>query len=82
MPTNPPPSRPHGAATAGPAGLARAEVNSKDKTMNPSPPRAPALGFIFVTLVLLVLGFGIIIPVLPGLVTQFKGGSVSEGSHA
>lgn len=50
--------------------------------MNASPPRAPALGFIFVTLVLLVLGFGIIIPVLPGLVTEFKGGSVAEGSHA
>jgi len=50
--------------------------------MSPSSPRAPALGFIFITLVLLVLGFGIIIPVLPGLVTQFKGGSVSEGSHA
>jgi MFS transporter, DHA1 family, tetracycline resistance protein len=48
----------------------------------PSPGRAPALGFIFVTLVLLVLGFGIIIPVLPGLVTQFEGGSVAEGSNA
>ena len=50
--------------------------------MNAASPRAPALGFIFVTLVLLVLGFGIIIPVLPGLVTQFEGGSVAEGSHA
>ena len=47
-----------------------------------APVRAPALGFIFVTLVLLVLGFGIIIPVLPGLVTQFEGGSVAEGSNA
>ena len=44
--------------------------------------RAPALGFIFVTLVLLVLGFGTIIPVLPGLVTKFAGGSVAAGSHA
>ena len=50
--------------------------------MTASSPRAPALGFIFVTLVLLVLGFGIIIPVLPGLVTQFEGGSVAEGSNA
>jgi DHA1 family tetracycline resistance protein-like MFS transporter len=50
--------------------------------MTTSSPRKPALGFIFVTLVLLVLGFGIIIPVLPGLVTQFSGGSVSAGSHA
>ncbi len=50
--------------------------------MDAHAPRKPALGFVFVTLVLLVLGFGIIIPVLPGLVTQFKGGSVSEGSGA
>ncbi len=48
--------------------------------MDPPTPRKPALGFIFVTLVLLVLGYGIIIPVLPGLVTQFKGGNVAEGS--
>jgi DHA1 family tetracycline resistance protein-like MFS transporter len=53
-----------------------------DPPMNTPSPRKPALGFIFVTLVLLVLGFGIIIPVLPGLVTQFSGGSVSAGSHA
>jgi uncharacterized membrane protein (DUF485 family) len=45
-------------------------------------PRKPALGFIFVTLVLLMLGVGIIIPVLPGLVTQFKGGSIAEGSSS
>jgi DHA1 family tetracycline resistance protein-like MFS transporter len=42
--------------------------------------RKPALGFIFVTLVLLMVGVGIIIPVLPGLITQFKGGDVAEGS--
>jgi DHA1 family tetracycline resistance protein-like MFS transporter len=48
--------------------------------MDPSATRKPALGFIFVTLVLLVLGIGIIIPVLPGLTTQFRGGNVAEGS--
>ncbi|MFI5356356.1 MAG: TCR/Tet family MFS transporter [Opitutales bacterium] len=48
--------------------------------MTETAPRKPALRFIFITLVLLVLGFGIIIPVLPNLVTQFEGGSVSEGS--
>ena len=42
--------------------------------------RTPALGFIFVTLLLIVLGFGIIIPVLPGLVTEFKGNNLSDGS--
>jgi MFS transporter, DHA1 family, tetracycline resistance protein len=50
--------------------------------MPANPGRQAALGFIFVTLVLTVLGFGILIPVLPGLVTQFEGGSVSEGSHS
>jgi DHA1 family tetracycline resistance protein-like MFS transporter len=43
-------------------------------------PRKPAVGFIFITLVLFVLGFGIIIPVLPNLVSQFNGGSYAEGS--
>src|ERR1700678_661726 len=48
--------------------------------MSESPERRAALGFIFVTLVLIVLGFGLIIPVLPGLVTQFEGGSVAQAS--
>ncbi len=42
--------------------------------------RKPALGFIFITMVLIMLGVGIIIPVLPALVTQFRGGSISESS--
>ena len=50
--------------------------------MDAPAPRKPALGFIFVTLVFLVLGFGIIIPVLPGLVTQFEGGNVAQGSDS
>lgn len=44
--------------------------------------RRPALGFIFVTMVLSVLGFGLLIPVLPGLVTEFQHGNVADGSHA
>ncbi|PTY02491.1 tetracycline resistance MFS efflux pump [Opitutaceae bacterium EW11] len=44
--------------------------------------RPAAVGFIFVTMVLAVLGFGLLIPVLPGLVTEFQGGEVSAGSHA
>ena len=43
--------------------------------------RKPALGFIFITLVLIVLGFGVIIPVLPGLITEFEGGSVANASR-
>jgi MFS transporter, DHA1 family, tetracycline resistance protein len=44
--------------------------------------RKPAVGFIFVTLVLLMVGVGIIIPVLPRLITQFKGGSIADGSDS
>ena len=50
--------------------------------MSQNSQRTPAIGFVFVTLVLVVLGFGILIPVLPRLVTQFQGGDVAEGSHA
>jgi DHA1 family tetracycline resistance protein-like MFS transporter len=42
--------------------------------------RKPAVGFIFITLVIMMLGVGLIIPVLPELVKQFKGGDVAEGS--
>src|SRR5579863_3263721 len=48
--------------------------------MDAPAPRKPALGFIFVTLILMVLGFSIIIPVLPNLVTEFEGGNVARGS--
>lgn len=44
--------------------------------------RQPAIAFIFVTMMLSVLGFGLLIPVLPGLVTQFNGGDVAAGSHS
>ncbi len=44
-------------------------------------PRAPALGFIFVTLFLDILGIGLIIPVLPRLVETLQGGNVSAASH-
>lgn len=50
--------------------------------MSSSPPRQAALGFIFVTMVLSVLGFGLLIPVLPGLVTEFQRGDVAAGSHS
>ena len=43
--------------------------------------RPPAVGFIFVTMVLSVLGFGLLIPVLPALVKEFNGGDVAAGSH-
>jgi DHA1 family tetracycline resistance protein-like MFS transporter len=44
--------------------------------------RKPAVGFIFVTLALAIMGFGILIPVLPKLITQFEGNDITRGSHA
>src|SRR5262252_7279818 len=42
--------------------------------------RKPALGFIFVTLYLDILGIGLIIPILPKLIETFCGGNVSVAS--
>jgi MFS transporter, DHA1 family, tetracycline resistance protein len=39
-----------------------------------------ALGFIFVTLLIDVIGFGIIIPVIPALIQELTGGSLSDAS--
>jgi DHA1 family tetracycline resistance protein-like MFS transporter len=44
-------------------------------------PRKPAIGFIFVTLALDILGIGLIIPILPRLVEQFHGGDFASASH-
>ncbi len=43
--------------------------------------RRPAVGFVFVTSVLIVLGWGLISPVLPGLITEFQGGDAAAGAH-
>jgi DHA1 family tetracycline resistance protein-like MFS transporter len=43
--------------------------------------RKPALGFIFVTLVLDILGIGLIIPILPKLIEQLSGAVVSAAAH-
>ncbi len=43
--------------------------------------RAPAIGFIFVTLLIDVIGFGIIIPVMPNLIQSMTGGSVSHAAQ-
>ncbi len=42
--------------------------------------RQPALGFIFVTLFIDILGLGLIIPVLPELIKQYVGGNTSQAS--
>ena len=42
--------------------------------------RSPALGFIFVTLLIDITGWGIIIPVMPGLIQELTGGTVSDAA--
>lgn len=46
------------------------------------PPRQASLAFIFVSLFLNVLGIGLMIPLLPELVSQFFGADVSAGARA
>ncbi len=41
----------------------------------------PAIGFIFITLLIDTIGFGIIIPVVPGLITELAGVNISEASR-
>ena len=43
--------------------------------------RSAALGFIFITVLIDVIGFGIIIPVLPKLIQDLTGGDMSEASR-
>jgi len=50
--------------------------------MNTTQGRAPAMGFIFVTMVLAIMGMGLLIPVLPKLVVEMRGGNETSGAHA
>lgn len=43
--------------------------------------RKPALGFIFITLLIDVTGWGIIIPVMPQLIQELSGGTLSDASR-
>lgn len=43
--------------------------------------RKPAVGFIFITVFLDVLGIGLIVPILPKLVEQLQGGNIAAASH-
>ncbi len=42
--------------------------------------RKPAIGFVFITLFLDILGIGLIIPILPKLIESFCGGNVSNAA--
>lgn len=48
---------------------------------SPGAPRSAALIFIFITVLMDVLGFGLIIPVLPKLVEQFMGGNTASAAR-
>jgi MFS transporter, DHA1 family, tetracycline resistance protein len=50
--------------------------------MNHPGARAPAVGFVLVTLALSIMGMGLLIPVLPKLVVELRGGEFSDGAHA
>lgn len=43
--------------------------------------RTAALGFIFVTILIDVIGFGIIIPVLPTLIKELTGGNITDAAR-
>jgi DHA1 family tetracycline resistance protein-like MFS transporter len=43
--------------------------------------KSPALGFIFITLLLDVIGLGIIIPVMPKLIMSLNGGTLSDAAR-
>lgn len=47
----------------------------------PAPARRAALAFIFVTVLIDVLAFGLIIPVLPGLIQDFNGGNTENAAY-
>jgi MFS transporter, DHA1 family, tetracycline resistance protein len=42
--------------------------------------RTPAIGFIFFTLFIDILGIGLVIPVLPKLIEQYAGGNTSNAA--
>jgi DHA1 family tetracycline resistance protein-like MFS transporter len=48
--------------------------------MSSPPKRTAAISFIFITILIDVLGIGIVIPILPALIKQFVGGGESEAA--
>lgn len=47
----------------------------------PRPAKSPGMLFIFITVLLDIVGMGILIPITPQLVTQFVGGDLSDASR-
>jgi len=52
----------------------------ESETHTPVPARRAALAFIFVTVLIDILSFGIIIPVLPHLIVELVGGSIAKAA--
>jgi len=48
--------------------------------MRSSSPRQAAIGFIFITLLIDVMGWGLIIPVMPDLISELKGIPINEAA--
>jgi len=48
---------------------------------SPPPVRKAALAFIFVTVLLDILAFGVVIPVLPRLIKEMAGGDMVAAAH-
>ena len=51
-----------------------------ENATSPNPPRRAALVFIFITVLIDILAFGLIIPVLPHLIESFLEGNVSQAA--
>ena len=62
--------------------LAKGAAATNDGGMSNASVRKPAVGFIFITLVLSIVGFGLLIPVLPKLIKEFQGGDFTTGSYS
>ncbi len=54
--------------------------NAADLPTSPIPVRRAAVAFIFITVFLDILAFGLIIPVFPHLIASFVGGNLSEAA--
>ena len=52
-----------------------------DNATSSTPPRRAALAFIFVTVLIDIMAFGLIIPVLPHLIENFLGGNISAAAR-
>ncbi len=69
------------AASAPTASVPTASTPAAPAGSAPPPPRRAALAFIFVSLILDIVAFGIVIPVLPQLIKGFVGGDTQQAAH-